>query len=75
MGTRSWIFIGIVLAVAGFAAFVVLSPGPVPPGVEVQGDESANAETLAWIGLGTGVVGLLTALVGLAKEIIALRRT
>lgn len=75
MGRRRWIVIGCVLAVAGFAAFWFLSPSPLLSDVEVQGDpQDASAERLAWIGLATGIVGLLTALAGLAKEVIALRK-
>ena len=72
MGRRVWIVIGIALAVVGFSAYIVLIQGAPPPGVETLGDD--DAERLAWIGLGTGIVGLLTALAGLVKEIVSVRK-
>ena len=41
-----------------------------PAGVAPQSD---GAETIAWIGLGTSIVGLFTAIVGLLGRILEVR--
>jgi hypothetical protein len=60
------IVIAMLVAVAGFVLYVKYR---VPPGVAPKSDA---AETLAWLGLATSVVSLLTAIVGLMQKLIEL---
>jgi hypothetical protein len=65
---RTWlIVVAVVVGVGGLAAYLMLRP---PPDVVGKGD----GETVAWIGLATGIVGFLTALVGLIEKLVERRR-
>lgn len=53
----------LVTAVGGYVYFDWRSP----PGTIAM---SQNAETIAWIGLATAIIGLLASLVGLASKLL-----
>ena len=64
------IFIVCAAILAGIGGYVYFQYR-IPPGVTPQGD---STETIAWIGLATGIVSLFTAIVGLIKNIVELKR-
>ncbi len=60
------IIIALLVAVVGFALYVIYR---VPPGVVPK---SPSAESIAWLALATGVLSLLTSIVGLIQKLIEL---
>ena len=63
------IFIVCAAILAGIGVYVYFQYR-IPPGVTPQGDSADSMETIAWIGLATGIVSLFTAIVGLITNIV-----
>jgi hypothetical protein len=57
-----------VIALLGLWAYFAYR---IPPGVEPMGDQT---ETVAWIGLATAIVSMITALAGLAQKLLEGRK-
>lgn len=64
---RPWIIA--VLGVLAVLAFLFYAASRAPADMELKGPEA----TAAWLSLGTGVVSLLTSLVGLLLKLLDLR--
>jgi hypothetical protein len=66
--SRRIVFALLVLAIVSFAAYWVLSPPSLPPGVQPKGEE--QSPFVAYASLATAVVSLLTAIFGFAREFV-----
>ena len=71
--SRKLILILLVVAVGAFGIFLMLHWNATPSGIETKGRDESSAPQYA--ALGTSIVSLLTAIVGLAKTFLDMRQT
>ncbi len=68
MKRRYWVGFGVILSLIGFSIYFQSTDST---NVEVMSDAGSNSERIAFIGLLTGITGLLTAIVNLVKELLS----
>ena len=71
--SRKLILILLVVAVGAFGIFLMLHWNATPSGIETKGRDEFPA--MQYAALGTSIVSLLTAIVGLAKTFLDMRQT